>query len=144
KRFHLKAGIGGLVDIEFAAQLLQLKYGHHFPELRVPNTLAALRKLKQVGLIRNDQYETLRDGYEFLRLVENRLRAAFPYNTTSVARDPKNLKRMGRLLGRKLLTRYSPTHDFEDTYLRTTQRVRTVFEEISEVLLNTPERIVKL
>jgi [glutamine synthetase] adenylyltransferase / [glutamine synthetase]-adenylyl-L-tyrosine phosphorylase len=144
KRFHLKAGVGGLVDIEFATQLLQLKYGHHFQELRIPNTLAALRRLKQLGLIRNDQYETLRDSYEFLRLVENRLRVAFPYSSNSVDRDPKNLKRIGRLLGRKVLGRYSPTHDFEDAYLSTTQRVRTVFEEISGALLNTPERTVKL
>jgi glutamate-ammonia-ligase adenylyltransferase len=137
QRFHLKAGAGGLVDIEFATQLLQLKHGHRFAELRTPNTFAALRKLKHLGLIQNDHYEALRDGYEFLRLVENRLRVAFPYGATSIARHSKNLQRMDRLLGRKILARYSPTQKFENAYLITTKRVRTSFEQIAADLVKT-------
>jgi glutamate-ammonia-ligase adenylyltransferase len=134
-RFHLKAGTGGLMDIEFATQLLQLKHGHHFPELRTPNTLTALRKLKHLRLIRSDQYKALRDGYEFLRLVENRVRTAFPHGATSIPRHPKSLQKMGRLLGRKVMIRYSSTEEFESAYLKTTQKVRAIFEEISADLV---------
>ena len=45
--FHIKAGRGGLTDIEFAVQLLQIQHGGEIPELQVPNTLAALAKLSR-------------------------------------------------------------------------------------------------
>lgn len=134
-RFHLKAGAGGLLDIEFATQLLQLKHGYDLEELHTPNTLTALKKLEQLRLIRSDQYEALRDGYEFLRLAENRVRAAFPHATTSIARHPKSLQKMNRLLGHKAMRQYCSTQDFESAYLKTTQRVRSTFEEITADLV---------
>ena len=134
QRFHLKTGAGGLVDIEFATQLLQLKHGQHFPKLRIPNTMLALNRLRDLRLMRSDQCEALREGYDFLRLTENRLRIAFPYGTTSIARQSKTLQRMGRLLGRKVMSRYGSADDFESAYLKTTRRVRAAFDEISNEL----------
>jgi len=140
QRFHLKAGAGGLMDVEFATQLLQLKYGYHFSGLRTPNTLAALRKLKRLRLIRSDQYEALEGGYEFLRLVENRLRAAFPFGATSIRRHPESLHKLSRLMGNKPM---GSAQEFESAYLRATQRVRAVFEEISgDLVKNTQAGMV--
>jgi glutamate-ammonia-ligase adenylyltransferase len=133
-RFHLKAGVGGLVDIEFATQLLQMKYGYDIPELRIANTLIALKRLRRHGLVRSDQYEALHDGYEFLRLVENRLRMAVA-GATSIPRHPDNLNHIIRLLGERAMKQYMATQDFESGYLATTHRVRKVFEEISVQLV---------
>jgi len=134
QRFHLKAGVGGLVDIEFSTQLLQMKYGYQIPELRIANTLMALKRLSRHGLVRSDQYETLHDGYEFLRFVENRLRMAFA-GATSIPRHPKDLRHISRLLGEKAMKQYMATQDFENGYLATTHRVRKVFEEVSAKLV---------
>jgi [glutamine synthetase] adenylyltransferase / [glutamine synthetase]-adenylyl-L-tyrosine phosphorylase len=128
--FHIKAGRGGLTDIEFAVQLLQLRYGGQYPELRVPNTMSALANLAARGLVTRNDFLILSIAYEFLRFVENRLRIASPYGTALVARDPRALGRIGRLLG------YSSTNDpqaarnFESAYLDTTGKVRKIFQRL--------------
>lgn len=73
-KYNLKTGRGGLVDVEFAAQFLQLAHGASVPALRTPNTLAVLTRARSRGLLADEPYVTLRDGYLFLHLLENRLR----------------------------------------------------------------------
>jgi len=68
----IKAGKGGLVDIEFAVQILQLYYGHSHPQLHTQSTLRALEVLVQTGLVEEKQYNTLRRSYLFYREIENR------------------------------------------------------------------------
>ncbi|HXX31178.1 MAG TPA: bifunctional [glutamate--ammonia ligase]-adenylyl-L-tyrosine phosphorylase/[glutamate--ammonia-ligase] adenylyltransferase [Myxococcaceae bacterium] len=69
-----KAGHGGLVDVEFATQYLQLLHGGRLPELRLTNTLEALEALRTAGVLGPEDTATLRSGYLFHRQVENRLR----------------------------------------------------------------------
>ncbi|HEY4241202.1 MAG TPA: bifunctional [glutamate--ammonia ligase]-adenylyl-L-tyrosine phosphorylase/[glutamate--ammonia-ligase] adenylyltransferase [Kofleriaceae bacterium] len=68
----LKGGAGGIIDIEFAAQYLQLVYGHAHTALRVTGTAPALRAA--VGLAPADDLALLEQGYRFLRGIEHRLR----------------------------------------------------------------------
>jgi len=70
--FDIKTGRGGLVDIEFAVQVLQLAHGGVNPSLRTPSTLKALESMVKTGLVEQKQYNTLRRAYLFYREIENR------------------------------------------------------------------------
>ena len=71
---NIKAGKGGIVDIEFIIQLLQLKNGGRFTELRKTGSLEALKILYERKLITEEEHRILSGGYIFLRRIENRLR----------------------------------------------------------------------
>jgi len=77
----IKNGWGGIRDIEFGVQGLQLLYGGRLPRLRVPNTLDALRKLRQAKLVSAAQEQSLREAYCFLRTVEHRLQLIYGHQT---------------------------------------------------------------
>ncbi len=77
----IKNGWGGIRDIEFGVQALQLLYGGRLPRLRVPNTLDALRKLRQAKLVSAAQEQSLRSAYCFLRTVEHRLQLIYGHQT---------------------------------------------------------------
>lgn len=71
---HVKYSPGGLVDVEYAVQYLQLQYGHREPSLRTPNTLHALKALQATGLLSRQDATILVDDYLFLRKVIDGLR----------------------------------------------------------------------
>ncbi|MCV7151205.1 bifunctional [glutamine synthetase] adenylyltransferase/[glutamine synthetase]-adenylyl-L-tyrosine phosphorylase [Mycolicibacterium pyrenivorans] len=70
---ELKLGSGGLRDVEFAVQLLQLVHGRNDDELHVASTVNALAALGTGGYIGRDDAANLTASYEFLRLLEHRL-----------------------------------------------------------------------
>ena len=69
----IKRAPGGIRDVEFSVQLLQLVHGRADPELRAPGTLPAISALTAGGYVRQDDAEALGDSYSFLRNVEHRL-----------------------------------------------------------------------
>jgi len=71
---HVKYGAGGLLDVEYMVQYLQLMYGHHYPSIRTPNTLEAIEQLCHASLITLTEREALHDDYLFLRHVIDGLR----------------------------------------------------------------------
>jgi glutamate-ammonia-ligase adenylyltransferase len=71
---NVKYSAGGIVDVEYAIQYLQLVHGAAKPELRLTNTLDALDQLHRSGIIERDRFEVLRDGYSFLRKLIDALR----------------------------------------------------------------------
>ncbi|MGQ0793219.1 MAG: bifunctional [glutamate--ammonia ligase]-adenylyl-L-tyrosine phosphorylase/[glutamate--ammonia-ligase] adenylyltransferase [Deltaproteobacteria bacterium] len=73
-KFNLKTGRGGIVDAEFLAQMLQLKFGSQFEEMRTQNTLSALSAAKKRKIIAGTDFSTLADGLSFLKRLENLLR----------------------------------------------------------------------
>ena len=73
-QLNLKTGQGGLVDVEFAVQYLQLLHGAALPAVRRPGTLEGLEALAAAGRLRREDAARLREGYLFLRRVENRQR----------------------------------------------------------------------
>jgi glutamate-ammonia-ligase adenylyltransferase len=73
-RFNVKLSRGGLVDVEYAAQYLQIQHGRAHPELRTPATLDALAALAALGLLDPREHGVLRDGYLFWRRVADGLR----------------------------------------------------------------------
>jgi glutamate-ammonia-ligase adenylyltransferase len=73
-RLNLKVGRGGVVDVEFATQYLQLVHGPDNQSARARSTLKALYELWRGGAIDESKYRTLEEGYRFLRGLEVRLR----------------------------------------------------------------------
>lgn len=70
---HLKHGPGGIRELEFVVQFLQILHGRQRPELREAGTRPALRSLQHKGLLSKDHVEQLLESYRFLRAVEHRL-----------------------------------------------------------------------
>ena len=70
---ELKLGRGGLRDVEFAVQLLQMVHGRYDHSLRVTATVAALDALVQAGFVGREDGAALIEAYEFMRLLEHRL-----------------------------------------------------------------------
>jgi glutamate-ammonia-ligase adenylyltransferase len=95
----LKRGRGGIVDIEFAVQLLQLKHGREHPAILEPNVWAALDVLEAAGLLPADDAAGLRAGYSFLRLVEARLRIVTDRPLTEVPESQGDRAKLARRLG---------------------------------------------
>jgi len=79
RRWHFKKGRGGLLDIEFVVQYLQLKLGKVFDNLPTPNTLDALNRIEQRGILSTGECGTLRQAYVFYRMLEIYLEAEFDF-----------------------------------------------------------------
>jgi glutamate-ammonia-ligase adenylyltransferase len=73
-RLNLKVGRGGVVDVEFAAQYLQLLHGPTIPSVRSRSTLRGLYELMRAGRLDVEDFQVLDGGYRFLRALEIRLR----------------------------------------------------------------------
>lgn len=73
-QYNIKAGVGGIVDIEFTVQYLQLVHGQEYPEVRSPHTLTALRLLALKQIMSPERAELLEEAYLFYRLVETQMR----------------------------------------------------------------------
>jgi glutamate-ammonia-ligase adenylyltransferase len=96
---ELKLGVGGLRDVEFAVQLLQLVHGRADASLRMPATLSALAALTQGGYVGRADGEALHDAYAFLRTLEHRLQLRQLRRTHVVPRDEEALRHLGRSMG---------------------------------------------
>jgi len=96
---EIKRGPGGLRDIEFAVQLLQLVHGRVDETLRVRGTLPALRALVTGGYVGRADGEALLRGYRFLRTVEHRLQLQHLRRTHTVPAEPSALRWLAHALG---------------------------------------------
>ncbi|WP_346539063.1 bifunctional [glutamine synthetase] adenylyltransferase/[glutamine synthetase]-adenylyl-L-tyrosine phosphorylase [Micromonospora sp. DPT] len=96
---EIKRGPGGLRDIEFAVQLLQLVHGRGDESLRAPGTIPALRALVTGGYVGRADGEALLRGYRFLRAVEHRLQLQGLRRTHTVPTDPAALRWLAAALG---------------------------------------------
>lgn len=97
--FNLKKGRGGIVDIEFLTQMLQLAHGVHHPNVRRRATLKALKALHEQRILKKQEYATLADGYLFLRRLDHRLRLERDQSLDAFERNPGRLDGIARALG---------------------------------------------
>jgi glutamate-ammonia-ligase adenylyltransferase len=97
--FNLKIGSGGIRDVEFVAQALQLLHGGRIPEIRDRSTQRALTALAQVGVLPHAQADTLRAAYGFLRRAENRVQMEGERQVHRVPTDPRGRLRLARAMG---------------------------------------------
>jgi glutamate-ammonia-ligase adenylyltransferase len=98
-RFNLKKGRGGLVDIEFVTQMLQLAHGHHVRALRRRETLEALKQLFDYKILKSVEYKLLTEGYLFLRRLDHRLRLERDQSIDAFEATPLRLEGIARALG---------------------------------------------
>ena len=96
---NIKLGEGGIVEIEFVVQMLQLRYGGQIEPLRTSNTLEALKALASHGLLAKEEAEPLRDSYLFLRRLENRLRMLSEQASDSLPSSPSKLESLALRMG---------------------------------------------
>ena len=102
----VKLGRGGIRDIEFIVQTLQLIHGARNPFLQEPSMLKALRALRELDLLPHDEVLALDNAYRFLRRVEHRLQIEAEQQTHTVPDEPEPLSRLARSL------RFSSASDF--------------------------------
>jgi [glutamine synthetase] adenylyltransferase / [glutamine synthetase]-adenylyl-L-tyrosine phosphorylase len=106
--FEVKTGRGGLRDVEFVVQFLQLLHGGTYPEVRHPNTLIAIARLEAVGCLTAEERAIMEDTYRFLRRVEHRLQTMFDLQTHQMPRDPEAQRTLAIRMG------YPPASPWED------------------------------
>jgi glutamate-ammonia-ligase adenylyltransferase len=98
-RDDLKIGPGGIREVEFFAQTLQLIWGGREPRLRCTNTIDALRRLRAAGFVSEREEAELADGYLFLRRLEHRIQFATGLPTHAIPSDAQIRERVARSLG---------------------------------------------
>jgi glutamate-ammonia-ligase adenylyltransferase len=98
---EIKRGWGGIRDVEFAVQLLQLVHGRNDPALRARSTLAALNELGAAGYVDANDARALSDAYRYLRTVEHRLQLVDEAQVHSVPSDPAARAQLARVLGHR-------------------------------------------
>lgn len=119
--FHLKLGPGSLSDIEFLAQLLQLRHGHDHPDLRVHGTVEALQALLEADLISPQDHLALIDSYEFCSRVRLRLHLQKGRLFDSLPASREELSKLSASLG------YDRSNELREAYQRVTRRARRIF-----------------
>ncbi len=122
--FHLKLGPGGLSDIEFFTQLLQLRHGGSHPSLRTQGTISALRELARERILTGKQADTMIDAYRFCSRVRNRLYLQLGRPSDALPTDGLQGVRLGRSLGFD----ESPHSSLREEYRRLTRRARRLVE----------------
>lgn len=95
----LKRGTGGIRDVEFLTQILQILNGHAHPELRIKPTCEALRVLDQTGRLEHPVAAALVEGYTFLRKLEHRTQLLGDRQTHTIPADPRSRETLARLSG---------------------------------------------
>ncbi|CAN5825359.1 bifunctional [glutamine synthetase] adenylyltransferase/[glutamine synthetase]-adenylyl-L-tyrosine phosphorylase [soil metagenome] len=116
--FHLKLGPGSLSDVEFTAQLLQLRHG-----VRSTGTAAALERLVEQGVLEADDGAVLAEAYRFCEHTRNRLFLVNSARGDSLPRQPAELGRLARALD-------TTPAVLRDEYRRVTRRARRVVERV--------------
>jgi glutamate-ammonia-ligase adenylyltransferase len=127
--YNIKTGRGGMVDVEFVVQYLQLRHGRDFPGIRNVATLEALEAIHASSLIPYDDFRVLRDGYLFLRQLENRLRIIHDYSMNDLGGPKGYLDKLARRFGYDEKLR-NPGETLMADYERITESVRLVYERI--------------
>jgi glutamate-ammonia-ligase adenylyltransferase len=126
----IKLGRGGLRDVEFAVQLLQLVHGRGDETLRVPETLPALDALRNGGYVGVDDTVSLIDAYRFLRATEHRLQLRRLQRTHLLPQDPDQLLWLGRAMGYRPDRRGDARAVFEAEWNLHAREVRRLHEKL--------------
>ncbi|HWG73707.1 MAG TPA: bifunctional [glutamine synthetase] adenylyltransferase/[glutamine synthetase]-adenylyl-L-tyrosine phosphorylase [Acidimicrobiales bacterium] len=127
---ELKLGRGGIRDIEFAVQLLQLVHGRADPALRSPTTLAALGALAAGGYVTGDDADALAGAYRFLRTVEHRLQLWEDQQVHALPADAAARTRLARVLGFRGTAAATAAAAFDERLRRHQATVRSIHERL--------------
>jgi len=124
KRSNLKRGPGGVVDIEFIVQMLQLVYGGREPAVRGTETLGGLVALHAAGVLSDERRTFLERAYRTLRAIEGRLRLLDAVGRHDFPAEPDEQRKLAHLLG------YERPDELVRDVQAVTARTRAEFERI--------------
>lgn len=123
---ELKLGRGGLRDVEFAVQLLQMVHGRTDELVRNPNTLLALEQLATWGYVGREDAATLDAAYRFLRTLEHRIQLYRMRRTHIMPTNETDQRRLGRSMGFSL----DPVADLTKEWKKHAREVRRIHEKL--------------
>lgn len=121
---NVKLGRGGIREIEFIVQSLQVLHAGRAPFLQIPQTLPCLEKLPQYELLSPEQANQLDAAYRFLRDVEHRLQMEDNLQTHTIPAGGAALSRLGKLMG------YTSATRFQSAFLAHTANVRRIYDSL--------------
>src|SRR4030067_1769968 len=126
ERFQqVKLGHGGIREIEFIVQALQLIDAGKKRDLRGKNTVKVLLQLNNYNYLKNKDINILISGYKFLRKVEHRLQMLYEFQTHTLPKDKTEILKLSKRLGYK----GDKAASFEKDYRKTTKDIRKIFED---------------
>ena len=128
-RHDLKVGRGGLCDIEFAVQYLQMENGMDL-RVRTTETALAIEALAELGLLPLDLAETFREGYRFLRRLEQRIRIVHGSSASLLDENAEGLLPLARRMGMRDTPRATATEDLVTRYRDVTESVRRAYLQV--------------
>jgi glutamate-ammonia-ligase adenylyltransferase len=126
----IKRGRGGIRDIEFSVQLLQLVHGRVDAELRSPTTLTALGDLAAGGYVDESDAEVLSGAYRFLRRTEHALQLEESHQTHTLPANRDSRRRIARVLGYRGTPAAGPTQAFDRDLQHQRNLVRSAHERL--------------
>jgi glutamate-ammonia-ligase adenylyltransferase len=127
---ELKRGRGGIRDIEFAVQLLQMVHGRTDPDLRTPATLDALAELASAGYVGESDTGLLAEAYTFLRIVEHRLQLVEEAQVHAIPTQAAALDQLARVLGYRDDERTTAIARFEAVLVSHQAVARSIHERL--------------
>lgn len=130
---HVKLGRGGIREIEFIVQFLQLVEGGRRPQVRNANTLEALQVLSAESILFKADAEFLAEAYRFLRNAEHHLQMVHGLQTHTLPEKAGDMERFARSLGFKGKGGVSAARKFKTYYTGLTRRVRAMYEEVFKI-----------
>ncbi|MFV0406900.1 MAG: bifunctional [glutamine synthetase] adenylyltransferase/[glutamine synthetase]-adenylyl-L-tyrosine phosphorylase [Propioniciclava sp.] len=125
-RRHVKLGPGGLSDVEWTIQVLQLAHAHEVPTLQTPSTLAALTALAESGLVTAEDAVDLRTAWELAARIRNGTMLLRGRASDALPTDAREIASLANLLG------YPPGEAsvFQDDWARAARRARDVMDRL--------------
>ena len=127
---ELKRGYGGIRDIEFAVQLLQLVHGRHDPSIRARGTLDALEQLSVGGYVTVPDARQLDEAYTWLRTVEHRLQLVDEHQTHTLPTDDRARTHLARVLGYRDKPGAAAVDQLDTQHQRHQRIVRSIHEKL--------------
>lgn len=124
KKDDVKLGKGGIREIEFFIQALQLVNGGEVQSIREINTVKALKKLRKVNFIDDTVFETLTSSYLFLRKVEHMIQLVDERHTHKLPSSPEDVEFLAKRCG--LLDK----DEFNEYYLENTNHVSLIYKQL--------------
>ncbi|HZR45731.1 MAG TPA: hypothetical protein VFA47_03425, partial [Candidatus Manganitrophaceae bacterium] len=128
--FHVKLGLGGIREIEFVVQSLQVDLGGKAPAIREPNTMKGLGKLLRGGFLSPEDHRCLSEAYLFLRDLENKLQMVNDQQTHLLPADPDEAGACAMMLGYENRETAPAADQLLSDYRERTRKVHQIFQRI--------------
>jgi len=137
---NVKLGFGGITDIEFAMQILQLIHGKKNPRLRKTNTMSALDMFVAQGMIDRSKASQAKENYLFLRRLECALRIIRETPTNNLTKEVRDLAQLARLMSYTGNEEDKLANALLEDYEKHTVQMREYYRETIGQLLRTGPR----